>query len=186
MAPKMILPSYDAAHNDGRVLDPNTVRELENLFLMDGITPYAAAKIVGCMYPTAVRYFDEWAENLIASPDYETWAYRQKRVRARALEGITKKIMFVTQQRKDLERIVGNLMYEKKKDKETKLEKLELLDPRYMNHPVILGYQGRITTLTQQLMELQSEYDAIDAAPPAEVILKKEIGQLINETAKSQ
>ena len=181
MPPKVLLPAYDKAHNDGRKLDPATVRELENLFLMDGITPFAAARIVGCNFETARRYFDEWAENLLSTPEHETWAYRQRRVRARALEGITKKIMFVTRQRSDMERIVGNMMYSKVKHKETKLETIELKDPMYIEHGVVLGYQQRITALTQQLMELQAEYDAIDAAPPADVILKKELLQMHNE-----
>ncbi len=158
--------------------------ELEYLFLMDGITAYAASKHVGCKRETAVRYFDQWAEALLQDPDHETWAYRQKCVRVRALEGYTRKIMSVTKQKGDMERIVGNLMYKEKTTGKGKTEKktLVLKDPDSMDHAVILGYQGRITNVNQQLMELQEAYDAIDSKPPAEIILKQEFMQMLNES----
>ena len=155
-------------------------RELENLFLMDGITPYQAARIVDIKFETARRYFSMWSERLISDPEYESFASRQKRVRARALEGYTRKIMFITNQRNNLEKTLSNLIYMKNKKDE-----LVLRPTDKMKHDLVLAYNSKIAVLNQQLMELQNSYDAVDARPPADVILRQEMTEMLHEIQSS-
>ena len=160
--------SYESISKDEK-------EQLQNLFLMDGITPFQASKVVGVHRATAQRYFDMWAEELVHEPEHESWAYRQNRVRARALEGITKKIIYVNRQRYNLEQVLDRQMFIKDDDGEF------LKSADNMQDNLVLAYNHSIMELTAQLMTLQDEYDAIDSQPPAAVILKQEILDLANE-----
>ncbi len=150
--------------------------ELETLFFMDGITPYRASKIVGISLETATKYFEMWSADLITDEGYETWAQRQKRVRARALEGIAKKIIEQSTRRHTLERIYGNFIYKKGKENE-----LELKDINLIPHELVLNYETRLLALDKHLAELQAEYDSIEAKPPAEIILRQELLAMLDE-----
>ena len=161
--------------NNNKTISHEKQEQLEELFIMDGITPYQAAKVVGIHQKTANRYFEQWAEELIQEPDHESWAYRQKRVRVRALEGITKKIIYVNSQRDNLQQVQHRLMFVKEGDE------FVLKPEEYLKDNLVLAYNRGIMELTSQLMELQDEYDAIDSQPPASVILKHEIIELANE-----
>ena len=149
---------------------------LQELFLMDGITPYQAARVADVKFETAKRYFEMWSEELVDDPQYETWVQRQRRVRVRSLEGYTKKIIPITEQRNTLEKIVANLTFRKNKKKELKIKNSDDLD-----HGIILAYIAKIAVLNQQLIELQDRYDAVDSQPPAVIILQKEMADMLNE-----
>ena len=160
----------------GNKISDAKITYLESLFLMDGITAYQAAKLADVDIDTAQRYFDDFTEQLLREDEYETWAYRQKRVRARSLEGITKKILFVSQQRAELERTLSALLYYKNGK-----DVLISIPVDEMDHTKILRYNTSIMALTEQLIELQAQFDAIDSTPPADVILQHEINQMIKE-----
>lgn len=157
-------------------ITPAQEKELETLFFMDGITPYRASKIVGISRETAGKYFESWSADLITDEGYETWAVRQKRVRARALEGIAKKIIELSTRRHTLERIYGNFIYKKGKE-----DKLEIKPWNEIPHELVLNYESRLLALDRHLAELQAEYDSIEAKPPAEIILKQELLAMIEE-----
>ena len=152
--------------------------QLEELFLMGGIGPYQASKIVGVHWNTASTYFKEWAEILIEAEGHEDFVLREKRARAHSLEGITKTILSVRKRRQDLERILGNLIYDKdKKDP----KKFNLKDVYTIAHPIVLGYTSQIRQDEIYLTELQLQYDTIKRTPPIEVILDREVEKLIGE-----
>lgn len=158
-----------------RTLEDGKIRELEVLFFMDGITPYRAGQITGIDADTCKRYFEDWAEQLIHDQD-ETWAQRQKRVRARALEGIAKKITDINVRKTVLETILSNLLYFKARDGELKLKSMGNMD-----HDYVLAYEAKIQAIDRQLTELQAEYDSIEAKPPAEIILRQELLNMLEE-----
>lgn len=151
---------------------------LEELFLMGGITPYQASRLVGIHHTTASTYYKEWSEVLVESEGHDDFVVREKRARAQALESITKTIIGVRKRRQDLERILGNLIY-KKDEKDP--EKFELKDVIFLEHPVILGYTSQIRQEEVFLTELQLQYDTIKRTPPVEAILDREVEKLIGE-----
>jgi len=151
---------------------------LEEIFLMGGIGPYQASKIVGVHWNTASAYFTEWAEILVESEGHDDFVIREKRARAHSLEGITKTIIGVRKRRQDLERILGNIIYNKdKKDP----EKFNLKNVDFIDHPVVLGYTSQIRQEDVLLTELQLQYDTIQRTPPVEIILDKEVEKIIGE-----
>lgn len=163
-------------------LDPDTLEELKTLFFMDGITSYAASQTLGIDPETARRYFQQWADELTEDPEHEKWAVRQKRVRARALEGIALKILALSKRKNVYEKILLNLLY----FKDDRTDEPKLKSAGTMDHPVILNYETRILALDRHLAELQAEYDAIDAKPPAEIILRTEVAEILGEIKLSQ
>lgn len=171
--PIMLIPTKT---RDYKKISESQEKELETLFFMDGITPYRAAKIVGIALETATRYFEMWSADLITDEGYETWAQRQKRVRARALEGIAKRIIELSTRRNTLERIYGNFIY-----KEPKKGNLKLKDINLIPHELVLNYETRLLALDRHLAELQAEYDSIEAKPPAEIILRQELLAMLDE-----
>jgi len=52
-------------------------------------------------------------------------------------------------------------------------------------HYTILNYEGKILAIDKHLAELQAEYDAIEAKPPADIILRKEVKAIIDEVHAS-
>jgi len=160
-----------------RITD-DQIRELKLLFFMDGITPSAAATQVGCSRPTVKRYWQEWADDLIDDPEHERWVVKHQRVMARALEGLAKKILALSKRKHTLERIYANLIY--KKPEEGK-EPTEIKYLTTEEHYTILNYEGKILAIDKHLAELQAEYDAIEAKPPADIILRKEVAAIIDE-----
>lgn len=152
--------------------------QLEMLFFMDGITSYAASKQVGIAKQTAREYFEMWAADLVSDNEYETWAQRQKRVRARALEGIAKRILELSTRKNTLVTIYENLIFNKPgKDGEF----TGIKGPALMEHELVLSYDTRILALDRHLAELQAEYDSIEARPPAEIILRQELLAMMEE-----
>ena len=169
---QLVLPKKPRKSNE--CISEAKKSQLRDLFMMDGITPYQASQIAQVHRLTANRYFDQWANELIEEPDHESWAYRQRRVRVRALEGITRKILYVNSQRTNLKRVLDRHLFTNAKD--------EILKPmEQVQDNLIISYNKTIMDLTGQLMMLHDEYDAIDAQPPASIILKKEIMDLANE-----
>ena len=171
-------------------------RSLQELFLMDGITPFQAARIVGVKFDTAKRYFEMWCDELIEDPEHETWVQRQRRVRVRSLEGYAKKIIAITEQRNIMEKILVNLTFTR--DEKTKgdtvssfigmkdnAKNLKFKSPEDLQHDLILSYNTKIAVLNQQLLELQDKYDAVDSQPPAIIILQKEMADMLNEIQSS-
>ena len=171
-------------------------RALQELFLMDGITPFQAARIVGVKFDTAKRYFEMWCDELIEDPEHETWVQRQRRVRVRSLEGYAKKIIAITEQRNIMEKILVNLTFTK--DEKTKgdtvssfigmkdnANNLKFKSSEELQHDLILSYNTKIAILNQQLLELQDKYDAVDSQPPAIIILQKEMADMLNEIQSS-
>ena len=169
----LVLPKKPTENN--KTISKEKEDQLRDLFTMDGITPYQASQVVGIHRATALKYFEQWANELIDDPEHESWAFRQKRVRVRALEGVTKKIIFVSTQRTNLEKILDrHLFITNGKEKTMK-------PPEQIQDNLILAYNRTIMDLTGQLMILHDEYDAIDSQPPAAVILKQEILELASE-----
>ena len=154
--------------------------QLEMLFFMDGITSYAASRQVGVAKETAKQYFEMWAADLVSESDYETWTQRQKRVRARALEGIAKRVIELSTRKNILVTIYENLIF----NKPNKEGKIGIKGPALMKHELILLYDARILALDKQLIELQAEYDSIEAKPPAEIILRQELLNMLEEVEK--
>lgn len=157
-------------------ISDETKSQLEELFLMGGIGPYQASKIVGVHWNTASTYYKEWTEILIEAEGHEDFVLREKRARAHSLEGITKTILSVRKRRQDLERILGNLIYKKDKKDPTIIE---LKDVNYLEHDIVLGYTSQIRQEELFLTGLQLQYDTIKRTPPIEVILDKEVEKLI-------
>ena len=174
-----IVPLKKKRGGANRKISDDQKKQLELLFFQDGITPATAAKLVNVDYDTAVRYFDQFAENLIRDGEYESWAYRQKRVRARSLEGTTQKIIFVTEQRARLEMQLSQLTHVKAPKSEG--GHMIAIHADELDKNMVLRYNRQITEMTQQLMELQHTYDAIDSKPPSDVIMKHEIQQMVND-----
>lgn len=161
-----------------KLLDADKFKTLESLFLMDGITPYQAAKIVGISYNTARLYFKDWAEELTEDEAHETWAMREKRVRARALEGIAKKIVAASERLRHIERIYGNIIL-KKDPKNSK--KLITKHPNEIDPVLSSIYEKQIRMTEIFLTELQQQFDGIEMMPPAEAILERELEKLVAE-----
>lgn len=159
-------------------ITPDQEAQLEMLFFMDGITSYAASKQVGIDKETAKQYFESWSADLVGEEDYETWGQRQKRVRARALEGIAKRIIELSTRKTTLVKIYENLIY-KKSDKKGESDTIK--GPLTMLHNLVLAYDTRILALDGKLIELQAEYDSIEAKPPAEIILRQELLNMLEE-----
>lgn len=154
-------------------LSPEKVQVLETLFLIGGISSHAASKEAGVDPKTATIYFEEFAERLVEDKDHLTWAIKEKYARARYQEGLTKRIMTVrnrlTYFQNRLTKIItvkkGSSLIANDKPNEVKLEKYE----RYVRNTEI------------QLSELQQEYAMIDMMPPTEILIQKEIENMIEK-----
>ncbi len=170
---------------DWRKISKEKEIELEEYFIMDGITPNQAAKLTGITRPTVKLYFDMWAEELISEPDHETWAYRMKRVRVRSLEGYTKKIIKYTSRREMYDKMIFQMTHieKKTKDEKTGEETVEfvLKSLSKIPHNKVLSYEGKLQTLDNQLILLQNLYDAMDAQAPGDILLKQEILATLND-----
>ena len=93
LPPMVLTPAEEKEAADGKTISRESLITLKELFLMDGITYTQAAMMAGCNPKTARDKFLIWAEALVEDEKYETWVERQHRVRARALEGITKQMI---------------------------------------------------------------------------------------------
>ena len=152
-------------------ISPEQERNLKELFLMDGITYTQAAALAGVSVPTARAYFQRWAEEMVEEPSYENWSARQLRVRARALEGITKQLLAVSEHLTTIQRIYNGIIYEE--DGET------LRKPEEINHIAQRAYASQIRETMEMMGALRTESLVIQSAPPPDVILDREIEQAI-------
>ena len=146
-------------------------QNIKELFLMDGITYTQAAALAGVSVPTARAYFQRWAEEMVEEPSYENWSARQLRVRARALEGITKQLLAVSEHLTTIQRIYNGIIYEE--DGET------LRKPDEINHITQRAYASQIRETMEMMGGLRTESLVIQSAPPPDVILDREIEQAI-------
>lgn len=152
----------------GRLAKPEQAKmedRLKDIFLQGGITPYQAAMQTGYKFDTVKKLFKKWANELVSEEQREPWLEREKRVRQRALEGLSTKLTKVRERLKKFEEIL---------DKIIKSEN-EQVDPR------IELYEKIVRLNTALAAELQQQYDAIEMTPPTVEILLKEIEKLIDQ-----
>ena len=167
-------------------LSPEQLQELENMFLMGGITSYQAAKFLHIAPKTAKIYFTDWAEQLISDPEHIPWVQKEKRARARALESLTKQIIPVMTTLTWFEKILHLLLIakkEKKTDKDTLDQARSTSTDTDTSNKI--SNTERIVRLNRiYLSELQQQYFSIDMMPPAEAILELELEKYIAEKQK--
>ena len=175
-AHKMLLTDLSQKNSSYKKISKEQLLELEELFLMDGITPNQAGKIVGVRFETAKSYFEKWAEDLVDDEHYETWVDRQKRIRARALEGITKDILATTERLRHLEVVFANIIL-------TKNEKGALITKNVteINHKLQYTYETQIRHNVELLAELKAQAFVISSAVPVNIILDRELSKAIAE-----
>jgi hypothetical protein len=163
---------------------------LRELFLEDGMTAYQAAQITGNHFRTVQNYFDEWADEIIKVSGHETWIAREKRVRARALEGISKKLTSVRTRLAKLYSILDELIevrslvtkHEKALDRKLQAVVNTLDDDKFDKLNSEIERYERIVRLNDILAsELQIQFDSIEMMPPSEAILDRELEKLIAE-----
>jgi len=166
---------HKSTGNKKSCISPEKIDHLQSLFLIGGITSYAASKEVGIDPKTATVYFQEWAEKLVEDENHIPWSIKEGYARARYKESITKRILKIKNRLEFFDsKLISIITIKNKKTKKTtpnpnpdesKLEKYE----RYV----------RVTEL--QLSELQQEYAIIDMMPPTEILLQQEIQKMIDE-----
>ena len=166
----MIKPETVDDNPRGEKIDPQKQLELKDMFLMDGITYTQAAILVGCSPRTAKNWFLKWAEELVEDPGYEPWVKRQARVRARTLEGITKQIIKVNDHMTEIQQIYDGII----KDGAGNMRK-----PDDIDHSAQRQYASQIKETFNMLSILRAESAVLQAAPPPDVVLDREIEQSI-------
>lgn len=156
---------------DDRKISEEQLEILEQLFFMGGITSYQASKQCNIDPKTAKSYFEEWAEKLTDDPQHESWITKEKKIRARVLESITKQIIPVKENLQHFEKLLAALLYHKKDG---------ILVP---NTSVDLDSVERIEKIVRAnriyFTELQQQYSAIEMTPPVESILEIELEKYI-------
>lgn len=159
------------------IISENQKQELENFFLMR-ITSYQAAKTVGVSPQTAKTYYDLWAEELTEDAGHEPWFKREKRARARSLEGISQQIIRIMKRLDYLNRIFYKLIL--KQDPKNK-ENFILKSVDEINHHYVQLYEKAIRMNETFLADQQDHYSAIEIIPPSEDVLDREVEKLIGE-----
>ena len=137
-------------------LPKDKVEKLKELFLESGMTPYQAGRIVKCHHDTAKKFFEMFAEELCHEENHEDWFAREKRVRQRALEGYSTNIKNI---RDDIKKYRKILEAKFKENDDAGIEQ----------------YERIIRNQTVILIDLTDRFDALEMAPPTEVLLDKEI-----------
>ena len=136
---------------------PKAKKELlKELFLESGITSYQASEKSKINYKTVRKYFEEFAGELTTDENHEDWFDREKRVRARALEGYSKNIKQIRDDIKKYRVILTDKLNEK-------------------DDAGIDQYERIIRNQTVIMIDLVERFDALEMAPPTEVLLDKEI-----------
>lgn len=152
-------------------IDKDRERTLYDYFLQDGITYTQAAALAGVNIKTAQRKFKEWASQIVEEEEYEDWSARQNRVRARALEGITRQILEVTAHQDVVQQIYNGIIYA---DSTGRLKPVEEIE-----HPLQRAYAAQLREIQDMLSTLRAESLVIQSAPPPDVILDREVEQAI-------
>ncbi len=170
----------------GRRLTEQQKRELEELFYMDGITAWHAHKLTGVSYRAVKKYFLEWGEKLVTDEQYESWIEKQKRVRARALEGLTQQIVNVQTRLSTLQNQYSQITQDiheigqgRNKRIITKHRHVSNIDPQLQ-----YGIDDQLRKNTILLEDLKAQAFAIQMMPPAEAIIEQEMEKAI--AAKQQ
>ena len=190
--PPVTTQSTNAANTSDRTktkLSTAKHTHLEHVFFMNGITVHRASQLTGIREETVKKYFKRWSDALIAEQD-ETWAERQKRVRARALEGLAMKLTECRERRNTLYNVYQQLLFTKtgitinsptgKKVKKTKNTMLKLRHLSDIEHDLVLNYEAKLQTLDKHLLDIDTEYNAMDCKPPNETVLQAELTLMIN------
>ena len=152
-------------------IDKDRERTLYDYFLQDGISYTQAAALAGVNIKTAQRKFKEWASQIVEEEEYEDWSARQNRVRARALEGITRQILEVTAHQDVVQQIYNGIIYA---DSTGRLKPVEEIE-----HPLQRAYAAQLREIQDMLSTLRAESLVIQSAPPPDVILDREVEQAI-------
>lgn len=175
----------------GRRLTEQQKRELQELFYMDGITAWHAHKLTGVTYRAVKKYFQVWGEELVNDEEHEPWTEKQKRVRARSLEGLTRQIVNVQTRLTTLEHQYAQLTRDthevggssggtgKNKKIIHKYKHVSQINPQLQ-----YGLDDQLRKNTILLEELKAQAFAIQMLPPADVILEKEVEKQLAETGK--
>lgn len=170
----------------GRRLTEQQKRELEELFYMDGITAWHAHKLTGVSYRAVKKYFLDWGEKLVTDEQYESWIEKQKRVRARALEGLTQQIVNVQTRLSTLQNQYSQITQDiqeigqgRNKRIITKHRHVSNIDPQLQ-----YGIDDQLRKNTILLEDLKAQAFAIQMMPPAEAIIEQEMEKAI--AAKQQ
>ena len=177
--PELPLAEQEKTYPDGEISKARVIA-LKEMFLMDGITYTQAAKLAGVNPKTAREKFMAWAQELVEDENYEGWVQRQQRVRARALEGITKQILSVQEHLDTLQRIYNGIVFVPPgiaadgQPTEARIKPVEEID-----HTAQRVYAAQIQEVQQMLGNLRAESLVIQSAPPPDVILDREIEQAI-------
>ena len=152
-------------NNRGRLHAPEKHKmedRLKDIFLQGGITAYQATIVTGYDFRTVKRLFIKWADELVSEENREPWLEREKRVRQRALEGLSSRIGKIRERLHHFESILDQEL----KKKETDDDKIELYE--------------KIVRLNLALdADLTQQYDSIEMTPPTEEVILKEIEKLI-------
>ena len=162
------------SNKDNHTISSEKKDELEELFLMGGISSYMASRRVGIDPRTASIYFEDWAERLVEDEDHIPWATKEKYARARYKQGITKRIIKIETRLSYFQTRLTNII-----SKEIDGKRIATESP---NEAHLEKYERYVRITEIQLTELQQEYAVIDMMPPTEVLLKKEIERMISET----
>lgn len=153
-------------------ISENQKLELENFFLMGGITSYQAAKTVGVSPQTARTYYDLWAEELTEASGHETLFKREKRAKAQSLEGISKQIIRIMKRLDYLSRIFYKLIL--KQDPKNK-ENFILKSVDEIDHHYVQIYEKAIRMNETFLAVQQDHYSAIEIISTSEEVLERVI-----------
>jgi len=184
-------------------------KQLTELYFRGGIDPWHASINVKCSYEYAVAKFKDLGEKQVEKEE-EDWFEKNKRVRLRALSGISndikdseKRITRLTSQLGTAREIYNGMMghviedvensssYEHLQDVVSELKQSHILElynilDRGLNMQKNWGYY--INTLEQTLnkehifkSELQQQYDSIEIIPPPEQVLEILIEKRIAE-----
>ena len=160
----------------GHRLTEDEKEELRDLFLMDGITYTQAGLKAGVTPQTAKKYFRMLAEEVVEQEGYKGWVDRQRRVRARTLEGITKQIIEVTEHLRDIQTIYDNII---------KTENGDIRNAEDIDHGAQSKYASQIRETMEMLNVLRAQSTLIQSSPPADIILDREIEKAIAGTVKA-
>ena len=166
-------------------LNPNKIKELDDLFFTDGITAYKASRLVGVDYKTAKKYFADWSKRLIAEDAHETWVDRNTRVRVRAIEGLANTIYEIRMLRnrfsKRLEKTLSKIESLEKSSKKSTNNEIEKLESK------LVIYERIVRKNIGLEAELQQQFDTIQILPPPNEVLEAEIEKHIaNRYAENQ
>lgn len=154
---------------------------LKELFIQGGVSSYQAALETGYDPKTVKEKFKNWSKELVGEQDRESWFEREKRVRQRALEGLSFKLLQVRNKLKVYNKLLAvsfGLSEDdfKSKDIEKRIDTTKLTAA---DHEKIELYEKIVRLNTILESELQQQYDVLEMTPPSEEVLLMEVEKLI-------